>query len=214
MAATERYRDRSHAGRVLAKALSASDLPAPLVLGLPRGGVPVAAEVAAALQAPWDVFVVRKVGHPQQQELGVGAVAEGGEPLFDDRTLARVGLSTDDLAGTVDAERVELVRRVERYRGGRALPDLTGRTVVLVDDGLATGGTARAALHALRDRKPARLVLAVPTGAADSVRALQADADEVVCPQQPKRFGSVGAWYERFYQTSDDEVVALLAASR
>ena len=207
-----RFRDRRDAGRALGVRVAALDLVDPVVLALPRGGVPVAAEVAAAVAGALDVFVARKLGCPGQPEFGVGAIAEGGEPFLDDAVLSRLGLSRDDLADTVEQERAELARRVRHYRGDRTLPVLTGRNVVLVDDGLATGGTARAALRAGRAAGPGRLVLAVPVCAPDSARALQHEADDVVCLLQPDNFRAVGAWYERFDQTSDAEVLDLLAA--
>ena len=206
-----RFTDRRDAGRQLAALLTGADLDRPVVLALPRGGVPVAYEVAAALHAPLDVVVVRKIGVPFQPELGVGAVAEGGQPLFDDEMLARLGLSRGDLEATVQAEQAELARRVQQYRAGRPLPDVRGRTVVVVDDGLATGSSARTALSALRDRGAQCLVLAVPVGAAETVRRLRADADEVVCVATPRDFVAVGRWYADFAQTSDAEVVDLLA---
>jgi putative phosphoribosyl transferase len=210
----DRFRDRREAGRALAERVRSLGLADPVVLALPRGGVPVAAEVAAALDAPLDVLVARKLGLPGQPEFGVGAIAEGGEPLLDEHVLSRLGLSTHDMADTVAREREELARRVAHYRGERALPDLTGRQVVLVDDGLATGVTARAALRSVRSARPDQLVLAVPVCAPDSARALAAEADHVVCVLQPVGFGAVGAWYERFDQTSDAEVLDLLAAGR
>lgn len=193
------------------RALNLND---PAVLALPRGGVPVAAEVAAALDAPLEVFVARKIGLPGQPEFGVGAVAEGGEPLLDEAVLSRLGLSAEALTDTIARERQELARRVDDYRGGRALPELAARSAVLVDDGLATGVTARAALRALRRSDPGELVLAVPVCAPDTARALEQEADEVVCVLQPPDFGAVGGWYDRFDQTSDEQVRQLLAAAR
>ena len=208
-----RFRDRRDAGRALAPHVLALGLADPVVLALPRGGVPVAVEVATALGCPLEVFVARKLGLPGSPELGVGALAEGGEPLLDELLLALLGLSPDDLAGTVERERAELARRVQHYRGDRPLLELTGRQVVLVDDGLATGVTARAALRALQG-KAARLVLAVPVCAPGAAEALRSEADDVVCALRPAAFRAVGAWYEDFDQTTDAEVLALLAASR
>lgn len=206
--------DRSHGGRVLAARVVALGLTDPIVLALPRGGVPVAAEVAAALDAPLAVFVARKIGLPGQPEFAVGAMAEGGEPLFDEDVLSRLGLSRQAMADTVARERQELARRVAHYRGDRALPGLAGRTVILVDDGLATGATARAALQTLRLADPARLVLAIPVCAPDTARALAEEADDVVCVLQPAEFGAVGAWYEHFDQTTDEQVLELLTTAR
>lgn len=208
------FRDRQEAGRALAEQVLALGLADPLVLALPRGGVPVGAEVARALGAPLEVFVARKIGLPRQPELGVGALAEGGEPLLDEQALTRLGVRGTDLAATVERERAELARRVEHYRGDRPLPAPARRSVMLVDDGLATGVTARAALRALRGAHPQRLVLAVPVGAPDTVAALRDEADDVVCVLQPEPFRAVGAWYQRFDQTSDAEVLALLRARR
>lgn len=209
-----RFRDRGDAGRALGELVGRLDLVDPVVLALPRGGTPVAAEVAAAVGGQLDVFVARKLGLPGQPELGVGAVAEGAEPLLDRAVLSRLGLSLDDLAATVEQERAELARRVAHYRGDRPLPELAGRQVVLVDDGLATGSTARAALRALRRAGPARLVLAVPVCAPGAAQAFEQEADAVVCVLQPEAFRAVAAWYERFDQTSDAEVLDLLAVRR
>lgn len=209
-----RFADRTDGGRRLADALVGRHLPDPVVLALPRGGVPVGAEVAARLGAPLDVLVVRKIGAPGRPELGVGALAEDAEPVWDDEGLAVLGLDRADLADTVETERRELRRRLDRYRAGRPPVPVHGRTAVVVDDGLATGGTALAAVRAVRARGPARVALAVPVGAPQAVARLAGEADEVVCPLVPDRFTAVGLWYERFGQTSDEEVEALLTEAR
>jgi len=186
----------------------------PIVLGLPRGGVPVADEVAKALDAPLDVWVVRKVGAPIQPELGMGAVSEGGELYLDDWIVAETGTSTAEVQEIVDAQLREVEDRVQRFRRGGPPPDVTDRVVILVDDGIATGGTARAALRALRRRRPKKLVLAVPVAAADTVEALQSEADLVVCPQPEPYFRAVGLWYVDFAQVDDQDVIDILDAAR
>jgi putative phosphoribosyl transferase len=208
-----RFRDRSDAGRRLAGELRRLDLDDPVVLALPRGGVPVGFEVAAGLGAPLEVIVARKVGAPGHREFGIGAVAEGGTVVASDAVWA-IGLDPERFAPLADAERRELDRRVERYRHGRPLPDVRGRDVVLVDDGLATGVTAEAALRALRQGSPGTLVLAVPVCAPETAARLGGVADRVVCVIAPEAFRAVGEWYDLFGQTSDDEVVALLDRSR
>ncbi|MCZ7432200.1 phosphoribosyltransferase [Streptomyces sp. WMMC1477] len=209
-----RFRDRRHAGRELAARLVswADDLRVTdaVVLALPRGGVPVAAEVAAALRAPLDVVVARKIGAPGHRELGVGAIAGEGAPLYDGETLAMLGLNPDGLAPVVARERVELRRREELYRRGRPALDIAGRTVIVVDDGLATGVTARAALQFLRALGPERLVLAVPVCAPQSAPVIEREADDLVCLHQPQSFRAVGQWYDDFAQVTDDEVIATL----
>jgi putative phosphoribosyl transferase len=201
------FRDRCDAGRQLgARLLEIGLQPSPGVLGLPRGGVTVAAEVARVVDGHLDVLVARKIAHPRQPELALGAIAEGGEPVWDHALLHLVGATTEDLADVVEAERVELGRRVWSYRGNRPLPDVQGRVVVLVDDGVATGATARAALRALRSRDPGRLVLAVPVASPEALRSLAAEADEVVSVLAPRAFGAVGTWYDDFEQLSDDDV--------
>lgn len=206
------FTDRRQAGRQLAEGLAALELRDPVVLALPRGGVPVAAEVARALGAPLDVIVARKIGAPGHPELGIGAVAEGGEAMFSGHAdLLRVGPHQRERL--VEQERREVDRRVARYRGGRPLPAVTGREVVVVDDGLATGVTAGAALRALRRLRPSRLVLAVPVCAPDTADELSTVADEVVCCQRPHDLRAVGLWYDDFTQTSDEEVLELLAGA-
>ncbi|WP_067481980.1 phosphoribosyltransferase [Actinomadura hibisca] len=214
------YADRAEAGRVLAERLVPLRLRDAVVLALPRGGVPVGREVAqrlsgAAGAVPLEVLVTRKIGYPRQPELGVGAITEDGPPVFDARLLERLRLTPDDLAATVRAERAELARRTEVYRGGRPLPELTGRDMLVVDDGLATGSTARAALAAVARHKPARLVLAVPVGAAETVDELAAEGRgeggfEVVVPVTPAPFRAVGRWYRDFDQLTDADVIAWL----
>jgi putative phosphoribosyl transferase len=207
-----RFADRDDAGRQLAPAVAEAlgATAQPLVLALPRGGVPVAAPVAAVLGAPLDVLVVRKLGQPGRPELGVGALAEGGEPLWNIDLLRELGLAPDRLARVVESEAAELRRRVERYRGGRLPEPVDGRTVVLVDDGLATGVTAMAAVHRVRAGGAARVALAVPVAAAETARRLRRQA-EVVCLLEPRRLRSVGEWYRDFSQVPDDAVTDLLA---
>lgn len=207
------YENRRQAGRALADALAHyCGRPNLLVLALPRGGVPVGAEVALALEAPLDIFVVRKLGFPGQEEYAIGAIASGGVRVMN--PLPGMTVPPDALAEVVAREQVELVRREQLYRGERPAIDPLGRTVIMVDDGLATGATMRAALLAIRQQRPARLVAAVPVGAAESCRELQDVADEVVCPATPEPFHAVSPWYRAFPQVSDDEVHALLEESR
>ncbi|MEU6526229.1 phosphoribosyltransferase family protein [Streptomyces sp. NPDC046924] len=208
------FRDRREAGRELAERLRGMQgdgaLPEPVVLALPRGGVPVGHEIAEALEAPLDVLVVRKIGAPFHREVGVGAMAGDEVPLFDPSTLRALGLSETDLDSVVERERVELRRREQLYRQGRPAPELRGRTVIVVDDGLATGSTARAALRFVRRQAPARVVLAVPVGSPESVERMRAEADEVVCPHRPAGFMAVGEWYADFDQLTDEDVLTAL----
>jgi putative phosphoribosyl transferase len=208
------FADRHQAGQALAERFPPHELPDPLVLALPRGGVPVAVAVAERLGAELDVIVARKIGVPWRPELGVGAVVDGGDPVFDLDLLRQVGLAPEDLAPVVARERAEAHRRVARYRGERPAPVVAGRSVVVVDDGLATGVTARAALAAVRARGPAHLVFAAPVCAAQPAAALESEVDRVLCAHCLETFIAVGRWYDDFSQVSDDEVVALLAAAR
>ncbi len=203
--------DRHDAGRHLVPLLADLRGSGAVVIGLARGGVPVAAAVAAALGLPLDVLVVRKLGHPHDPELGVGAIAEEGVVIHDERAMAMLEVGPESLAAVEDAERSELVRRVARYRGDRPPRDLRGRTAVVVDDGLATGGTARAAIEAVRRRGAAAVVLAVPVGPAAVVADLRRVADRVECCEDLTGLGGVGSAYDDFRQTEDAEVLALLA---
>ncbi len=205
------FRDRRDAGRRLAERLEPFRAEHPVVVGIPRGGVPVAAEVARALGAPLDVAVVRKIGAPQNPEFAMGALAEGGVHVLSAKVVRAAGLSDAELRALIgDVER-ELAERVARYRGSRDPVEIAGRTVILVDDGLATGRSALAAVISLRKRGAARVILAVPVAAPASVEALRAEADEVVCVETPADLWAVGLWYEDFSQTADEEVAALLA---
>ncbi len=205
-----RFHDRRQAGQRLGKRLAAYAGKNTLVLGLPRGGVPVAYEVAKAIGARLDVWVVRKVGVPWQRELGIGAVAEGGFVHLNRDVVDAVGLSPDDVARAIDETRLEVAARVHRFRGDHSSPRLTGETVIVVDDGIATGGTMHAALLAVRAGGARHVVLAVPVAAYESVEQMRPLVDEVVCLLTPSEFHSVGAWYADFAQVSDEEVLALL----
>jgi putative phosphoribosyl transferase len=209
-----RYTDRHHAGRELGRLLAEAPPTAPVVLALPRGGVPVGVEVAAALDAPLDLCVVRKVGLPGQPEVGAGAVTEDGVVLLDAGLLRRVRLTAAQLEPVVAAEKAELRRRVDAYRGGEPPEPLAGRTAVIVDDGLARGVTALAAVRSARARGPAAVVLAVPVASREGLRRVARECDAVVCPSVLDRFGAVGRYYRDFAQVGDDEVRALLAGRR
>jgi putative phosphoribosyl transferase len=212
-----RFPDRADAGLLLGmrlKEIQPIDPERTVVAALPRGGVAVGAVVARCLRAPLEVLVTRKIGHPDEPELGLGAIAEGGEPVFDAEMLDRVRLCPGDLAGIVAWERAELLRRVAVYRGDRPPPAFAGRHVIVVDDGLATGVTARAALRAVRASGAARTVLAVPVAPQPAVAAMETETDEVVTLVTPRRFRSVGEWYAEFGQLTDADVLTLLAASR
>jgi putative phosphoribosyl transferase len=206
------FANRTEAGRELARALRARKLADPVVLALPRGGVPVALEVAAALNAPLDLLLVRKIGAPAHRELAVAAVAEGPPSalVFDDETMAMTGATRAYVDRQAQIELAEIARRRAAYLGGRAPLPVEGKTVVVVDDGIATGTTVRAALKSLRHRHAARLVLAVPVAPPRVVAELGSEVDELVCLSQPEYFYAVGAHYADFRQVSDDEVIELL----
>jgi predicted phosphoribosyltransferase len=208
------FADRREAGQQLAeKLVHYAGRNEVIVLALPRGGVPVGYEVAQALKAPLDVFVVRKLGVPGHEELALGAIAPSGVRVLNDEIVSGLALPPHVIDAVTAKEEKELLRRERLYRGGRPQLQVNGRTIILVDDGLATGSTMRAAIFALRKSHAARIVAAVPVGSPDTCDAIRADADEVICATAPEPFFGVGQWYEDFSQTSDDEVRALLARS-
>jgi predicted phosphoribosyltransferase len=209
MLTQHRFRDRAEAGRALAQRLAAYEGDANvIVLGLPRGGIPVAYEVARALRAPLDVFVVRKLGVPGHEELAMGAIASGGVTVFDPGIADRI--PRRELNSVVATESAELDRREQLYRDHRPPQNPAGKTVILVDDGVATGASMQAAVHALRALTPQRIVVAVPVASRDACETMARVADEVVCVLTPERFYAVGQWYDNFSQITDDEVRALL----
>jgi predicted phosphoribosyltransferase len=206
-----RFQDRFEAGRVLASHLSAyAGHPGAVVLALPRGGVPVALEVARQLRLPLDVYLVRKLGVPGHEELAMGAIATGGIRVLNQDVVRGLGIDEETIARVAAQEERELLRRESAYREGRTAPRIEGRIVILVDDGLATGSTMRAAVAALGGQAPSRIVIAVPVAAPETCRELQRDVDEIVCAVTPEVFQAVGLWYEDFSQTSDEEVRDLL----
>jgi len=202
--------DRRHAGQELGRALHRYSGTDPIVLALPRGGVPIGREVASALDAELDVLIVRKLGAPNNPEFAIGAVGEGGAVVLDEQTVVSMHMDDATLERIVTETRREIDRRVDAYRRGRSLPSLAGRTVIIVDDGLATGSTAAAAVEVIKSLGAEHIVLAVPTGSHQAVTLLRDRCDEVVCLEEPPWFGSVGAQYESFPQVSDEEVLALL----
>jgi predicted phosphoribosyltransferase len=208
------FRDRVDAGQQLAEALKSMTLPRPIVLALPRGGVPVGAEVARALDAPLDVVLVRKLGVPAQPELAMGAIGENGVRVLNHEVLRSAGISEAQLARVEERERAELERRAREYRGERGPARVEGRTAIVVDDGLATGSTARAAIEVVRALGAARVVLAVPVAPPETVAAFDRIADAVVVLVTPTPMWAIGAWYDNFTQTSDEEVLRLLDVSR
>ncbi len=208
------FRDRRDAGRQLAAQLEGYAAEQPLVIALPRGGVQVGYEVARALDAPLDVWVVRKVGVPWHPELGVGAVAEGGYTFVQHGMLTALGLSECELSDVIERERSEVQRRVKIFRGGAPPPNVAGRTILLVDDGIATGGTVRVALRAIRAQRPKRIVLAVPVAAPETLDELAPEVDQTVCLLAPTSMHAIGLWYQDFRQVSNEEVVHLLELRR
>lgn len=205
------FKDRTEAGRALARELAAyTDRDDIVVLALPRGGVPVAFEVAGALHAPLDVLIVRKLGCPGRKELAMGAIASGGIRVINDDVVSGLNISQDVIDTVAAEEQQEIERRERTYRGERAVLEVRGKTVFLVDDGIATGATMRAAVRALKQREPAYVIVATPTGASETVEVLRHEADDVVCLATPEPYIAVGVWYDYFPQTSDEEVRELL----
>jgi putative phosphoribosyl transferase len=206
------FKDRSDAGRKLAKALAGYKDQQPVILALPRGGVPVAAEVAAALNAPLDLILVRKVGVPFQRELAMGAVVDGGAPIIvrNEDVIRLASIDESEFKAVCDGELAEIERRRQRYLGSRERVDISGCTAIVIDDGVATGATTRAALRATRSRHPKKLVLAVPVAPTDSLVELRGCADDVVCLEDYEFFGAIGVYYADFRQVSDEEVSDIL----
>jgi predicted phosphoribosyltransferase len=211
----KRFRNRAEAGRALAAELGAyAGQENAIVLGLPRGGVPVAAEVARELGAPLDVFLVRKLGVPGREELAFGAIASGGARVLNRDVVVSLGIDSETIDAVAAREQAELERRADAYRGTAEPPEVRGRTAILVDDGLATGASMRAAVEAVRGLEPERVVVAVPAAAPQTCDELAADVDEIVCLLRPDPFFAVGMWYADFSETTDDEVRALLREAR
>jgi putative phosphoribosyl transferase len=208
------FEDRMDAGRQLARKLEHYRHEDAIVIALPRGGVPVGYEIAQRLQVPLDVMVVRKLGAPQQPELGIGAIAPGNVRVLNPEIIQILGTSQADIDEIAHREKLEMARRLTAYRGDRPMPDLRDRIVILVDDGLATGVSARAAIRAIRKMEPRKLVLAVPVAAYETYQLLQEEVDEIVCLQIPGDFSAVARWYRDFTQTSDSEVIELLEQAR
>ena len=207
----ERYFDRKSAGLILAKLLKKyARQPETIVLGLPRGGVPVAYEIAQKLSLPLDVFIVRKIGAPNQPELAMGAIASGDVAFYNQKLMQSLQVSKNDLISIVEAEREELKRREQLYRGDRPELKLQNKTIILVDDGIATGATVHAAIKSIRLQHPASIIVAAPVAAKDTCEVLAQEVDEFICPMRPEPFGAVGYWYDQFPQTSDTEVMELL----
>jgi predicted phosphoribosyltransferase len=206
------FKDRSDAGQKLAAALTKYKDRDPVILALPRGGVPVAAEVAALFNAPLDLILVRKVGVPFQPELAMGAVVDGGAPLVvrNEDVIRLAGIDEADFEAVCDRELAEIERRRQRYLGSRERVDVAGRIAIVIDDGIATGATTRAALRATRVRNPKRLILAVPVAPTDSLAAMRQEADDVVCLEDYTSFGAIGFYYSNFWQVSDEEVIEIL----
>lgn len=207
----EKFFDRHEAGRVLAEQLKPySKSSNAIVLALPRGGVPVAYEIAKALSIPLDVFIVRKLGVPGHEELAMGAIATGGMIVFNEEIVRDLHISKPAIDQVIQSEQQELQRRELSYRGNRPFPTLQNKTIILVDDGIATGATMRAAIKALHQQNPSKMIMAVPVAAFETCVEMEKLVDKIICPLKPHQFYAVGAWYENFPQTSDEEVFELL----
>lgn len=210
----QRFLDRHDAGRQLARKLSKyADQENVILLALPRGGVPVACEIAQIIKAPMDLLIVRKLGMPGEEELAIGAIASGGIRILNEDIIDILGINQMTVDRVTDQETAELQRREQQYRGGRPTPDLRDRKVILVDDGLATGATMLAAIRSVRTQHPAQVIVAIPTASTQAVYLLRQEVDEVLYVMTPEPFEGVGRWYEDFAQTTDDEVRALLKAA-
>ncbi len=207
----KRFRDRRDAGKQLARRLEFLEGQDAVVLALPRGGVPVAFEIAAALQVPLEVLIVRKLGVPGHEELAMGAIASGGVCVLNEDIIEQLALGQKEIDREIAQETTELQHREKLYRGDKPFPKLEHKTVIVVDDGIATGATMRAAVAALRQHKPKQIIVAAPTSAPDTFKQLQGEVDEVICLATPEPYIAVGVWYEHFPQTSDEEVKSLLA---
>lgn len=208
------FYDRHDAGRQLAQKLVHYVHEKPFVIGLPRGGVVVAYEVSRALKAPLDVIIARKLGAPTQPELGIGAIAPNGVRILNQRIIDMLGISSGQIEEVTGREAREMERRLKLYRGDRPAPDIRNRTVILVDDGLATGVSAKAAIRALKQNLPKKIILAIPVSSPDTIEAIRPEVDDLVCIATPLDFMSVGNWYQRFEQTSDEEVIHLLQSAQ
>ena len=207
----QKYTDRHQAGKILAEQLKEyTKKPNVIVLALPRGGVPVAYEIAQALSVPLDVLVARKLGVPWHEELAMGAIASGGTVIFNQEILKDLDITQEEIEQVILAEKKELERREKTYRGNRPKANFTDKIIILVDDGIATGATMRAAIKALRTHKPQKIIIAVPVAAKDTYEQMTPLVDQIVCPVTPKEFYAVGTWYEVFDQTTDEEVFSLL----
>ena len=210
-----RFRDRAEAGRLLARKLRAyADRPDVLVIALPRGGVPVGFEIAQALHVPLDVVIVRKLGTPGQEELAMGAIASGGFRVLNETVVRELAISDAEIGSVAAREQQELERRERLYRAGRAAPEIRGRTVILADDGIATGTTTRVAIAALKAQRPFRIIVAVPVAAPSTCEELRKEVDEVICLIAPESLIAIGYWYENFSPTSDEEVCDLLRQAK